>query len=200
LEEYVIKSICGDFDRFLFFDKTNKLSTTNQLNKASKFKDAGKAWNVLSSQVPKKKRGDYKVVQLIESEEKPKRFHAQNTYAPHHTDFNWNEIQESITSVFANIFKYKTELQAEINRVEAELCDCEHACEFFNYDASKGYKMYKMIHDRRNERRRLKNELWKVEKILTMSHMDVANGKIESQFLEVEQQSYCPRILRELFE
>ena len=57
-----------------------------------------------------------------------------------------------------------------------------------------------MIRERRIERRSLKNELWKANAVLGMSYSDIANGKIESAFAEIEQQSYEPRILKELSE
>lgn len=87
-----------------------------------------------------------------------------------------------------------------LNQVGAELCDCEHACEFFKYDVVRGYKLYAMIRERRIKRRHYKNELRRINSILEMSYFDIVSGGIETSFKEIDEQTYEPRVLTELFD
>lgn len=177
-------------------------ASTNQSN-AAKFKDASKAWRVLISQVPKKKRDGWQITEFISTKKQKESERIKvDLQPPQSVDegFDWNKVKDDIENSFSKIISYKERLNTSLNRVEEELCDCEHACEFFKCDAAKGYKLYSMIRERRIERRFLKNELWRANAVLGMSYSDIANGEIESAFAEIEQQSYEPRILKELFE
>lgn len=114
-------------------------------------------------------------------------------------EFDWEKVRQNITESFSEIIAYKEKLSSQLNHIEAELCDCEHACEFFKCDAAHGYKLYAMIRERRIKRRFLKDELWKANSVLGMSYSDIANGGIESAFKEIGEQTYEPRVLKELF-
>lgn len=209
----IIASVSSDQDRFICYDKLGKMSVTNRREKAAKFSDAGKAWRVIITQMSKKKRDGWKVVpynkeekttdkteEVEDTEDTPKRFKATlDTSTLLEEEFDWDKVRQNITESFADIIAYKEHLSSRLSQIEAELCDCEHACEFFKCDVVHGYKLYAMIRERRIKRRYYKDELWKVASALGMSYSDIANGGIENAFKEIEEQSYKPRVLTELF-
>lgn len=206
MSEFIIASISAEQDRFICYDKLGKMSVTNRKEKAAKFQDSGKAWRILTTQMPKKKRDGWKVV-AYEPDEAPKpveqtpqRYRASiDTTSVSDENFDWDKVRQNITESFSEIIAYKDRLSSKLSQVEAELCDCEHACEFFKCDAAHGYKLYAMIRERRIKRRYLKNELWKASSVLGMSYSDIANGGIENAFKEISKQAYEPRVLKELF-
>lgn len=210
---FVIASVSSDQDRFICYDKLGKMSVTNRQEKAAKFSDAGKAWRVIVTQMSKKKRDGWKVVPYDKEEkttdkiketestdDTAKRFKATlDTSTLLEEEFDWDKVRQNITESFADIIAYKEYLTSKISQIEAELCDCEHACEFFKCDVVHGYKLYAMIRERRIKRRFYKDELWRASSVLGMSYSDIANGGIENAFKEIEDQSYKPRVLTELF-
>lgn len=207
MSEFIIASV-SDADRFIQFDRLGKMCITNRREKAARFSDSGKAWRVLTTQMSKKKRDGWKVVayevEPAKVEEAPvnttQRFRANiDTSAVSDEDFNWEKVRCNITESFSEIIAYKERLSAKLNQIEAELCDCEHACEFFKCDAAHGYKLYAMIRERRIKRRYYKDELWRANSVLGMSYSDIANGGIENAFKEINEQAYEPRVLKELF-
>lgn len=209
----IIASVSSDQDRFICYDKLGKMSVTNRREKAAKFSDAGKAWRVIITQMSKKKRDGWKVIpynkeekatnkteEVEDTEDTPKRFKATlDTSTLLEEEFDWDRVRQNITESFADIIAYKEHLSSRLSQIEAELCDCEHACEFFKCDVVHGYKLYAMIRERRIKRRYYKDELWKVSSVLSMSYSDIANGSIENAFKKIEEQSYEPRVLKELF-
>lgn len=206
MSEFIISSISQECEKYICHDRFGKLSVTTRKEKATKYQEAGKAWRVLQTQIPKKKRSGWKVIamEIDDSESKtteaPKRFRAEiDIDSVTEEYFDWEKVRHNITESFQDIIAYKERLTAQLNKVEDELCDCEHACEFFKCDAAHGYKLYRMIRDRRIKRRYLKDELWKIKTVLSMSYTDIANGCIDDRFREIEEQSYEPRVLTELF-
>lgn len=207
MTEFIITSVLGA-DRFIQYDKLGKMCITNRREKAARFSDSGKAWRIITTQMPKKKRDNWQVVAYESRCEKAKetpvkstqRFRANiDTSAASDEDFNWEKVRCNITESFSEIIAYKERLSAKLNQIEAELCDCEHACEFFKCDAAHGYKLYAMIRERRIKRRHYKDELWRANSVLEMSYADIAKGGIENIFKEISEQTYEPRVLKELF-
>lgn len=202
MSEFIIASVSSYDERYICHDKLGKMSITNRKEKATKYSDAGKAWRILQTQMPKKRRDGWKVIALEVEEDKkePQRYRANlDTSSISFENFDWDKVRHNITESFKEITEYRERLQEQLNKVEDELCDCEHACEFFKFDASSGYKLYRMIRERRIKRRFLKDELWKSKAVLGMSYTEIVNGGIESKFKEIDEQSYEPRVLKELF-
>lgn len=206
MSEFIIASV-SDADKFIQYDKLGKMCITNRREKAARFSDSGKAWRVLTAQMSKKKRDGWKVIayevsppQQAEKQADVQRFRANiDTTKVSDENFDWEKVKKNIAESFAEIIAYKSRLSAKLNQIEAELCDCEHACEFFKCDAAHGYKLYAMIRERRIKRRHYKDELWRANSVLEMSYTDIANGGIENVFKEIGEQTYEPRVLKELF-
>lgn len=166
---------------------------TDRPEKAEKFPTATKAVNILNNQLSKKKRIGWTV------EEVPLRANLDISNIADIEGFNWNSINNAIIS-FSKLNDYIKRLQVKLREVDSELCDCYHACEFFNFNAAKGYKLSKMIKDRRIYRRFLKDEIWKANIVLNLTTEQMTSDGVKLLFEEVENQTYKPRVLNELFE
>lgn len=188
-------------NRFIMADHRKPVEITNKIEKATVFPSLEHAENFVSNQLPKRIRG---VWIPIETEKKftgqtQEKLHANLNYS-YNSFFDWEEVVASVQNSFSKLLEYKSDLTAELSRINEELCDCVHACEFYKLDAAKGYKIYKMIRERRVRRRFLKDELAKISCILEMPHVELIGGKLQEKFRSIENQHYEPRVLKELFE
>lgn len=190
-------------DRYIYFDDYRRISVTKDINQAKVFSDITKARNFLDNQVPKKKRDEWMVLTTEASQPKkstPERFRANQDYSKSEAELRLEDYIDSTTGSYQSLRDYREYLHKELAKAEAELCDIEHAIEFFNYSASDGYKMCKMLHDCRVRRRGIKNDLHKVNVVLNTSYKQKLAGEVDEAFEEVDTQTYEPRALPELFE
>lgn len=88
----------------------------------------------------------------------------------------------------------------QLSKVDQELSDVNHYIEFCNLNAAQGYKAYKMIKDRRIKRRSIKNELQVVDIILSKKISETATDEIKKAIAGMDQRTYEPRVLNELFD
>lgn len=123
----------------------------------------------------------------------------RNIDVPGLDPFDWQAFHENIDGTLEALQEYKTRLIEKLHFLDAELCDLLHACEFFQCDLYRGYKLYAMIRERRIWRRFCKNELALVTKLLYMKPWEIVNGGLETAIAEVQQQYYIPRAMPELF-
>lgn len=207
--QYIIENNTGEY---LGFDDYKKLYKTRNAKSAASFETRGKAYNVLTCSLPKKKRAGWNVVERKVTEEpQPETDTVQENSSQRYRsetseEFtignkpDWEALRKNFEEAYKDIITYKKEVREQLITTELELYDCEHACEFFKCNASKGYKLYSMIHERRVKRRYLKNEYKKAMVLLNMPHYDIVNGKLEDAFKKIDEQSYEPRVLKELFE
>lgn len=83
------------------------------------------------------------------------------------------------------------------SKAEAEIQDIMHAAEFYNLNASQGYKLYKMLHEARIKRREAKDG---VEIISTLLDSKVSSCEdVKSKLDSLSDRSYKPRVLNKLF-
>lgn len=122
-----------------------------------------------------------------------------NINVPGLDPFDWEAFYENIEGTLEALKEYRTKLIEKLHLLDAELCDLFHACEFFQYDLYRGYKLYAMIRERRIWRRFCKNELQLATKLLSMKPWEIVNEGMEIAAAEVRQQYYVPRALPELF-
>lgn len=87
----------------------------------------------------------------------------------------------------------------KIHELELEITDIEHAAEFYELNASQGYKIYKLLHDVRVQRRKLKDELEKINYIME-SKIDIKDMEhLKNRIAGLDNRKYMPRINKELF-
>lgn len=92
------------------------------------------------------------------------------------------------------------ELKNEYNHTMLELTDIYHKVELSRFNVVEGYKLCKQLQDCLQRRRRIKNEQEQIDKILSCSFSECANGKLERHFELMRNRQYKPRVLTELFE
>lgn len=82
---------------------------------------------------------------------------------------------------------------------EAEIIDIEHAAEFYNLNAAKGYKMFRRLRDARVRRRQYKDTIAWIDILMESNPSRVAEANIVNRIRGMERRQYEPRALPELF-
>lgn len=112
----------------------------------------------------------------------------------------WIDKIEGLNGLATEALHRKDELVQQLSKVDQELSDVNHYIEFCNLNAAQGYKAYKMIKDRRIKRRSIKNELQVVDIILSKKICETATDEIQKAIVGMDQRTYEPRVLNELFD
>ena len=115
---------------------------------------------------------------------------------------NINNIDNSVKAyqLFLQAIPFKRKKYADdLDLVEKEIQDILHAIEFNKYNASDGFKIYKMLHEARCRRRKDKDMILKINIISNATMTDWTSGKVVAQFNGLEKRKYEPRALTELF-
>ena len=113
---------------------------------------------------------------------------------------HWIDKIDGLNGLATEALHRKYELVQQLSKVDQELSDVNHYIEFCNLNAAQGYKAYKMIKDRRIERRSIKNELQILEIILSKKISETATDEIQKAIAGMDQRTYEPRVLNELFD
>ena len=106
-----------------------------------------------------------------------------------------DRLKEITDEIDLNYFTLKRDLE----RVEKEIVDIYHAMEFYDLSASKGYKIYKMMQERLQHRREIKDELEKIKIMLGIHIEKKSVNKAKEKIEGMEQRRYVPRVMIELF-
>ena len=106
---------------------------------------------------------------------------------------------KEISSFTKKIELRKIYLAEQLRQIEMEIVDIEHAAEFYNLNASQGYKLYKMLHNARVKRRAIKDELQIIGYTLASSLTSNSMDNLESSILGLDNRKYMPRVNKELF-
>ena len=101
---------------------------------------------------------------------------------------------------FNTISKRKIYLMLELAKVEREVTDIYHAMEFHNYNVCNGFKMYKLLQERLHHRRKIKDEIHKIDYIVSGICGELSAKQILKNIRRMDHRQYQPRALKELFE
>lgn len=112
----------------------------------------------------------------------------------------WLDKVSELNGLKDDAIKRKEELCKQLSDVDKELSDINHYIEFCSLNAAQGYRAYKMVKDRRIKRRSIKNELVVVDAILEKKISDSITEEIEKIVHSLDERTYTPRILNELFD
>ncbi len=113
---------------------------------------------------------------------------------------DFDSIINTLEVDFDLLEKRQKVLEVELLEIEREITDIYHAMEFYNLDAAKGYKIYKMMQERLIRRRQNKDETLKINYILTGGIKGLTSKNTRKHIESMENRSYQPRVLKELFE
>lgn len=114
-------------------------------------------------------------------------------------DYDILDKVKEISTFTKQIEERRLYLMEMIHKTDLEIVDIEHAAEFYNLNASQGYKLYKLLHDSRNKRREYKDELEKINLSLGTSIRSTNMENLERSIIGLEHRQYTPRINKELF-
>lgn len=112
---------------------------------------------------------------------------------------NIKEDVMGIQTLLRKVFRMREHAQTELAKTEAELLDIEHAAEFYALNAAQGYKLYKMLHEARMERRRRKDQIAICNIIIDSGFEGLMDGTTLKRIAGMDNREYKPRVLEELF-
>lgn len=104
-----------------------------------------------------------------------------------------------IQTLLRKVFRMREHAQAELARADAALLDIEHAAEFYSLNAAQGYRLYRMLHETRLERRLRKDQIAICNIIIDSGFEGLIDGTTLKRIAGMDKREYKPRILEELF-
>ena len=120
-----------------------------------------------------------------------------------------NGLDENIVDILSHVQNFESYMQElgkkrdmlnyELSKVDNEIEDILHAAEFYNLNACEGYKLYKMLRERRIKRRKLKDYIEVVGYVEGTTGKGFASENGSKSILGKESREYKPRVLNELF-
>ena len=141
---------------YLMHKAIGQWTPTPELNESFQFNDKTKADNALAN-LPKQMRNLGYFVQQVDAPSKPVDFDQFTNVDLVNYDSALAQIG-SFCDLHDQIVARATWVEYKLQEVEDKIQDVLHAIEFNSYNARDGYKIYKLLHDLRLERRKKKNE------------------------------------------
>lgn len=180
---------------YLSLAPNNSIITTAKLALAQRFTEE-KAKNVIKNLPNTLKNIGYHVEE-IEEEDIP--------IIKRQTNFNEKEKEilekvKDFEDYLKEIGQIRDEYAKRLSKVDKQIQDILHAAEFYTLNACEGYKLYKLLHEKRVERRELKNFIEKVGFIEGHTGKELANHQGSKSIIGYDNRKYEPRALKELFE
>lgn len=207
MNKFVIKK--GEV--YVKFDKRHHVVLTTMQSQASLF-DYSKAVMTIENSIPKKERKLYEVVELTDKEMKfvSKKNLLVSTSMMEQTSISklcddFSNLCSGFVQVAPYLNECKTEFAKRLSTVDTKLCDVLHRLEMpkdngSEFNACEMYKLSSLLRDLRRERREIKNNLLKVDCLLSIVKNDTSTSEIDKQFSKIDNSTYKPRILTGLFE
>ena len=142
---------------YLMHNAIGQWTPTPELNESFQFNDKTKADNALSN-LPKQIRNLGYFVQLAAAPSKSIDLHQFNSELEL-VDYDSALVQiGSFCDLHDQLVARATWVEYKLQEVENKIQYVLHAIEFNSYNARDGYKIYKLLHDLRLERRKYKDE------------------------------------------
>lgn len=181
---------------YLMQNAIKQFVPTTELNEAFQFFDKTKAENALAN-LPKQTRNlGYFVIQ-ISNTDKPVDFDQFTDIELVNYDSALAQIS-SFCDLHDQLVARAPWIDHKLTEVENKIQDVLHAIEFNSYNARDGYKIYKLLHDLRIERRKYKDEIF-IRELIDDNIHDADWGKFRSRVKDVKDRQYHVREMEELF-
>lgn len=182
---------------YLMHNAIGQWTPTPELNESFQFADKTKADNALSN-LPKQMRNLGYFVQQIDAPSKPVDFDQFTNVDLVNYDSALAQIG-SFCDLHDQLVARATWVEYKLQEVENKIQDVLHAIEFNSYNARDGYKIYKLLHDLRLERRKYKDEQIIADVMksgFTGSNWELARTRVD----DLKDRQYHVREMEELFE
>lgn len=181
---------------YLMQNAIKQFVPTTELNEAFQFFDKTKAENALAN-LPKQTRNlGYFVIQ-ISNTDKPVDFDQFTDIELVNYDSALAQIG-SFCDLNDQLVARAPWIDHKLIEVENKIQDVLHAIEFNSYNARDGYKIYKLLHDLRLERRKYKDEIF-IRELIDDNIHGTDWGKFRSRVKDVKDRQYHVREMEELF-
>ena len=181
---------------YLMQNAIKQFVPTTELNEAFQFFDKTKAENALAN-LPKQMRNlGYFVIQ-ISNTDKPVDFDQFTDIELVNYDSALAQIG-SFCDLHDQLVARAPWIDHKLTEVDNKIQDVLHAIEFNSYNARDGYKIYKLLHDLRLERRKYKDEIF-IRELIDDNIHNVDWGKFKSRVKDVKDRRYHVREMEELF-
>lgn len=181
---------------YLMHNAIGQWIPTSELNEAFQFNDKTKADNALAN-LPKQMRNLGYFVQQIDAPSKPVDFDQFNNSNLVNYDLALAQIG-AFCDLHDQLVARATWVEYKLQEVENKIQDVLHAIEFNSYNARDGYKIYKLLHDLRLERRKYKDEIF-IRELIDDNIRSADWGKFKSRVEGVKNRKYNAREMEELF-
>lgn len=181
---------------YLMHNAIGQWIPTSELNEAFQFNDKTKADNALSN-LPKQMRNLGYFVQQIDAPSKPVEIDRFDNSELANYDSALAQIG-AFCDLHDQLVARTTWVEYKLQEVENKIQDVLHAIEFNSYNARDGYKIYKLLHDLRIERRKYKDEIF-IRELIDDNIRSADWGKFKSRVEYVKNRKYNAREMEELF-
>jgi DNA repair ATPase RecN len=182
---------------YLMHNTIGQWVPTSELNESFQFNDKTKAENALAN-LPKQMRNLGYFVQQIDAPSKPVEIDRFDNSELANYDSALAQIA-SFCDLHDQLVARATWIEYKLKEVENKIQDVLHAIEFNSYNARDGYKIYKLLHDLRLERRKYKDE--QIIADVMKSGFAGSNWElVRSRIDDLKDRQYHVREMEELFE
>lgn len=181
---------------YLMHNAIGQWIPTTELSESFQFNDKTKADNALAN-LPKQMRNLGYFVQQIDAPSKPVDFDQFNNSNLVNYDLALAQIG-AFCDLHDQLVARATWVEYKLQEVENKIQDVLHAIEFNSYNARDGYKIYKLLHDLRLERRKYKDEIF-IRELIDDNIRSADWGKFKSRVEYVKNRKYNAREIEELF-
>lgn len=182
---------------YLMHNAIGQWTPTPELNESFQFNDKIKADNALSN-LPKQMRNLGYFVQQVDAPSKPVDFDQFTNVDLVDYDSALAQIG-SFCDLHDQLVARATWIEYKLQEVENKIQDVLHAIEFNLYNARDGYKIYKLLHDLRLERRKYKDEQIIADVMksgFASSNWELVRTRVD----DLKDRQYHVREMEELFE
>ena len=182
---------------YLMQNAIKQFVPTPEQNEAFQFNDKIKAENALVN-LPKQMRNLGYFVQQVDAPSKPVNFGQFTNVDLVDYDSALAQIG-SFCDLHDQLVARATWVEYKLQEVENKIQDVLHAIEFNSYNARDGYKIYKLLHDLRIERRKYKDE--QIIADVMKSGFAGSNWElVRTRVDDLKDRQYHVREMEELFE
>ena len=182
---------------YLMQNAIKQFVPTPELNEAFQFNDKTKAENALSN-LPKQMRNLGYFVQQVDTPSKTIDLDRFDNSELANYDSALAQIG-SFCDLHDQLVARATWVEYNLQEVENKIQDVLHAIEFNSYNARDGYKIYKLLHDLRLERRKYKDE--QIIADVMKSGFAGSNWElVRTRVNDLKDRQYHVREMEELFE
>lgn len=194
--EYLITN--GNY--YIGGDKNGTRTLTTNINNACVYSNKAKAENELENAV--RSKNGWSLAVNDEWFIKGKKSKQDIEMAkPIELDFDFHKEIIELQDKISQLEQRKEYLKYLISKCDREISDIQHCAEFYNLNASQGYKLYKMLHNVTNKRREVKNEFNSICMILSSKITSAEINNVNKSIYGIyNNQQYSSRVFDDLFD